>query len=158
MKVWVIAFLLAIIGTGYCLAQSADEAAEAKIAQEINDIRAKQGLKPLKVDVRLRLAARNHSTLMAKHKEMKDQFPEEASLQDRIASSGMKNVDSGAENSGQNRELDKVNQMFLDSPTHKANIMNPKFNAMGIAVVKDNETNWVTQIFVTTRSSVQEVK
>jgi len=161
MKIFALAILfVALAFSSLAVAQTAsvDEASEAKIAQEINEIRKKEGLKPLKVDARLRQIARGHSELLAKHKELKDQFPEEAALKDRIMSSTMKKVDSGAENSGQNVKLEGVNQMFLDSPTHRANLLNPKFNTMGIGVVKDAETHWVTQVFVETRGDIEEVK
>jgi uncharacterized protein YkwD len=151
-------FALTLTVSAAAQTASVDEAAEAKIAQEINALREKQGLKPLKIDLRLRQIARAHSELLAKHKELRDQFPEEGTLQDRVASAGMKKVDSGAENSGQNVDVAKVNQMFLDSPGHKANLLNPKFNVMGVGVVKDAQTNWVTQVFIENRGDVQEVK
>lgn len=150
----------AVVFTSFGVAQTAnlDDAAEARIAAEINELRKKEGLTPLKVDGRLRKVARDHSFLLAKHKELKDQFPEEAGLKDRVTGTGMKKVDSGAENSGQNINLDAVNKMFLDSPTHRANLLNPKFNAVGVGVVKDAETHWVTQVFVETRGEVEELK
>jgi uncharacterized protein YkwD len=146
--------------SSFGVAQTAniDDAAEAKIAAEINELRKKEGLKPLKVDARLRKVGRDHSFLLAKHKELKDQFPEEASLKDRVTSTGMKKIDSGAENSGQNINLDAANKMFLDSPTHRANLLNPKFNAVGVGIVKDAETHWITQVLVETRGDVEEVK
>jgi uncharacterized protein YkwD len=161
MKVfWLGLLSLALLLSCIAVGQTAnfDQAAEAKIAQEINDLRKKEGLKPLKVDVRLRETARAHSGLLAKHKELKDQFAEEASLKDRVESAGMKKIFSGAENSGQNVDLSKVNQMFLDSPTHRANLMNPKFNALGVGIVKDSETNWVTEVFIETRGDIEEPK
>lgn len=160
MRVFALAVLFAFAFCSLGVAQTAniDTAAETKIAQEINELRKKEGLKPLKIDARLRKVGRDHSFLLAKHKELKDQFPEEASLKDRITSTGMNKVDSGAENSGQNVNLDAVNKMFMDSPTHRANLLNPKFNAVGVGIVKDAETHWVTQVFVDTRGDLEEVK
>lgn len=53
-------------------------------------------------------------------------------------------------------ESDQVHSAWMDSPTHKKNILNPEFQEMGIAVVKDNfqgkETTLVVQFFGTPRA------
>jgi len=53
-------------------------------------------------------------------------------------------------------ESDQVHSAWMDSPTHKKNILNPEFQEMGIAVVKDNfqgkETTLVVQFFGTPRT------
>jgi len=53
-------------------------------------------------------------------------------------------------------ESEQVHSAWMDSPTHKKNILNPEFQEMGIAVVKDSfqgkETTLVVQFFGTPRT------
>ena len=55
-------------------------------------------------------------------------------------------------------ESDQVHSAWMDSSTHKKNILNPEFQEMGIAVVKDNfqgkETTLVVQFFGTPRTII----
>lgn len=44
--------------------------------------------------------------------------------------------------------LDQAYQLFLDSKEHLDNIVHPQFNYIGVGIVKQDGTYWVTQEFM----------
>lgn len=51
------------------------------------------------------------------------------------------------ENVGRSPSVDAVHAAFLASPSHAANILDPGFTQVGIAVEERDGTLWVTQVF-----------
>jgi len=58
-------------------------------------------------------------------------------------------------------ESEQVHSAWMNSPTHKKNILNPEFKEMGIAVIKDNfqgkEMTLVVQFFGTPRTIIPTI-
>ncbi len=126
-----------------------DEAAEQKIFQLLNQARTQRGLPPLEYSPQLREAARAHSQLLAARQKLSHQFRGEAPARDRLAVTGL-HFDSDGENVGLNQTAEGAHQGFMHSPPHRANILNPGFNAVGIGVVTRAGNIWVTEDFART--------
>ena len=120
-------------------AQQYDEAAEQQLFQLANQERARAGLPALQWDERLQRAAREHSQLMAQHGELSHDFAGEPPLSKRLAARDIR-LDNDAENVAYDGSAEHAHQGFLHSPPHRANIMNPKYNAGGVGVPRKGET------------------
>jgi hypothetical protein len=122
---------------------------EKKILELLNQERAAANLPPLKWNGHAVLAARAHSRLLAEHGEMSHQFEKEDAVSQRIAATGLRFTDS-AENIAVADAPEEVHMALMLSPGHRANIMNPRYNAIGIGVVEAKGRLWVTQDFAWT--------
>ena len=123
-----------------------DSEAEAEILEALNHSRAQAGAPELKLDERLREAARRHTALLVEHNAMSHQFSDEPPLNDRLRAAGSF-FTAAAENIGLNSQLEDVNSMFLRSPGHRTNMLNPSYNAAGIGVIHRGRDYWVTEDF-----------
>ena len=123
-----------------------DAEGEARILADLNQSRAEVGVPPLKLDAKLTDAARRHSILLSKRHVLSHQFPAEPTLTERLRSGGLI-FTAAAENVGMNTELSDVNDMFMRSPGHRANMLNAAYDAVGIGVVHLGLSYWVTEDF-----------
>ena len=128
--------------------------AESKILESLNHERAAASLPLLKWNAPAALAARAHSRLLAQHGEMSHQFEKEDSVPQRIAATGLRFTDS-AENIAVADAPEEVHMALMLSPGHKANIMNPRYNSVGIGVFEAKGRLWVTQDFAWTVPPLQ---
>ncbi len=122
---------------------------ESKILELLNQERATANLPALNWNGRAALAARGHSRLLAQHGEMSHQFEKEETVPQRIGSTGLRFTDS-AENVAVADAPEEVQMALMLSPGHRANIMNPRYNAVGIGVFEAKGRLWVTQDFAWT--------
>jgi hypothetical protein len=146
MPVVALAILLLAIVSEAQNASQFDAAAEAQIFAALNQSRVEAGVPPLKSDPKLQEAARRHSLLLAKRHALSHQFAGEAPLADRFRAVGLL-FTAAAENVGMNTELSDVNNMFLRSPGHRANMLNAAYDAGGVGVVRLGSSYWVTEDF-----------
>ncbi len=123
-----------------------DAEGEARILADLNQSRIEAGVPPLRLDPKLTEAARRHSVLLSKRHVLSHQFPGELSLTERLHSAGLI-FTAAAENVGMNTELSDVNNMFMRSPGHRANMLNAAYDAVGIGVVHLGLSYWVTEDF-----------
>ena len=126
-----------------------DEAAEQRIFELLNQARTARGLPGLEANAQLQEAARAHSQFMAARQKLSHQFRRESSVSDRLASTGV-HFDSEGENVGLHQTAEGVHQGFMHSPPHRANILDPDYNAVGIGVVERGGNLWVTEDFART--------
>ena len=123
-----------------------DADAEAQILAELNQSRSEAGAPPLKLDSKLTDAARLHTLLLANRHALSHQFPNEPPLSTRLRNAGSI-FTTAAENVGMNTELSDVNAMFMRSPGHRTNMLNPAYDAVGIGVVHKGSSYWITEDF-----------
>lgn len=123
-----------------------DSAGEAQLVDLINQARAERGLSPLEVDSRLTHAARQHTELMVQQSSLAHQFPGEPLPQDRMAAEGVAS-DRQGENVDLNQSIPGAHDALMHSPPHRANILNPEYNAVGIGVIRSGANVWVTEDF-----------
>jgi uncharacterized protein YkwD len=123
-----------------------DDAAEARLVQLLNQSRAEQGLSPLTVDNRLTQAARKHTQLMVQHAALSHQFPGEPPMQTRFSDAELPS-DREGENVALSQDISSAHQELIDSPPHRANILDPKYNAVGVGVIRSGPNLYVTEDF-----------
>jgi hypothetical protein len=124
-----------------------DEAAERDIVRLLNDARQRAGLPSLAVDERLTRAAREHTRLMTEHGQLSHQFPGEPAVSRRLATTGIRfNLD--AENVAlDSGTAEDAHRGLMNSPRHRANIMNPDVNVVGVGALRKGGLLYVTEDF-----------
>ena len=106
--------------------------AEKKVLALTNAARKKAGCKPLKANKRLALAARRHSKDMAVNDYFSHTSQNGASFADRIKRAGYKGAPA-AENIAYGYPSAKaVVNGWLNSPGHRANMLNCKIKSLGV--------------------------
>jgi len=142
--------LLIVMATAFSIraeaATSNDESAAQRIFNLTNQEREKAGLPDLQWDDRLAQAALPHTQLMAERGELSHQFSGEPSVPDRIAATNV-HFDRSGENVAYDDNADHVHQGLMNSPPHRANILNSGYNAIGIAAVQKGDLLYVTEDF-----------
>jgi hypothetical protein len=141
-----ILFVFLLVSALSGVAQQFDDQAEQQLEQMLNLERARAGLPSLKVDDRLTQAARAHSVLMARAKQLSHQFPDEPPLPKRLAATNLR-FNQDAENVAYDYSVQAAHEGLMLSPPHRANILSPKYNTVGIGVVRSGDVFWVTQDF-----------
>jgi hypothetical protein len=119
---------------------------EQKLFDLVNKERERAGLQKLAWDARLAEAARAHSELMARNDELSHQFSKEPSVLRRAGASGAR-FDSVAENVAEAGSVSEAHQALMQSERHRENILEPDYNAVGIAIVEEGKQLWITQDF-----------
>ena len=131
--------------SGAC-ALSGPSTREQKLFDLVNKERERAGLQKLAWDARLAEAARAHSELMARNDELSHQFSKEPSVLRRAGASGAR-FDSVAENVAEAGSVSEAHQALMQSEHHRENILEPDYNAVGIAIVEEGKQLWITQDF-----------
>jgi uncharacterized protein YkwD len=132
----VILLLLALEAAGFAQdAVSESAAAEQALFRMINRERAQDGVPELEWNQWLALAARKHAAEMARRRQLSHQFPGEPALLDRIAATSIR-FDAVAENVALGPTAAGIQDDWMHSPGHRANILDRSYNAIGVAVVR----------------------
>src|SRR5580704_13924678 len=111
-----------------------------------NHERSAQGLPPLKWDNALARAAQKHAIVMAQQGTLSHQFPGESSLPSRAALSGVRYVWL-AENVAEGPSAQVIHAQWVKSPNHRANLLDPDMDSIGIAVAERNGTWFAVEDF-----------
>ena len=112
---------------------------EAVFVAKINDLRAGKGLSPLQVNANLVAKAREWSAGMAAagriwHSTLSDGVTE--------------NWKKLGENVGMGGSVDGLHRAFVNSPHHYENLVDPAFGHVGIGIVVNGSTIYVTEVFM----------
>jgi uncharacterized protein YkwD len=119
---------------------------EQQLFKLLNIARHHAGLEELQWDPKLAKSAQAHSEQMAQHSDLSHLFPGEPDLEQRVGSTGVR-FDSVAENVAIADDPEAAHLALMNSPGHRANILSPKYNAVGLAVVRVKERIYITQDF-----------
>lgn len=116
---------------------------ERELTDLLNEERVAAGLPPLPTADALRTVSRRHSVAMMLEGrifhasnllgEVEAEFPDWAKI---------------GENVGRGPNIPITHQAFMDSPTHRANILDPAWQTLGIGVVPGGGQLWMTQRFL----------
>jgi cysteine-rich secretory family protein len=120
-------FLAAVRGQESGPAQSLFESA--------NHARAAQGLAPLKWSATLAAAARQHALRMAARNTLSHQLPGEPGMADRASQAGAR-FSSLAENVAEGPSAQNIHEQWMNSPPHRANLLDAQLDSVGIAVAE----------------------
>jgi uncharacterized protein YkwD len=126
---------------------SKQTAFEDEVVRLTNAERAEEGCEALRIDDRLRTAAREHSTDMAERGYFDHESPEGTSPWDRMRAAGYDAP--GGENIAMGYPSpEAVVDAWMDSRGHRENILNCRFEAIGVGVHFGSERGpWWTQDF-----------
>lgn len=124
-----------------------DSAAERELVRLLNQARADAGLPALAVDDRLTQAARQHSLLMAEKGALSHQFPGEPPTVQRLVATGIRFNAEGENVAFDSGAAADAHAGLMNSPPHRENILSPKYNAVGVGVVRKGELLYVTEDF-----------
>jgi hypothetical protein len=129
-----------------CLAQQKIPDTERLLFNAVNHERAKRKLPLLKWDDGLARAARKHAEVMAEHDLLEHQLPGEADLATRAREAGA-TFSHIAENIGMGQSADKFHDGWMQSPGHRANILDDIADSVGIAVVEGDGELYAVEDF-----------
>ncbi|SCL21237.1 Uncharacterized conserved protein YkwD, contains CAP (CSP/antigen 5/PR1) domain [Micromonospora rhizosphaerae] len=116
----------------------------------VNAERTKAGCKALTIDDKLMLAAQRHSQDQADHQTMTHDGSDGSDVGDRLDRVGY-DWRSYGENVAWNQQTPAaVMDAWMNSPGHRANILNCSFTEIGVGVARSNGPYW-TQDFATPR-------
>jgi uncharacterized protein YkwD len=118
-------------------AQPRTEAAEQQLFQAINRERAASGLPPLKWDVALATAARQHAEAMASQRSISHGFPGEPSLPSRAARAGAR-FSWLSENVAAGPNAENISEQWMESPNHRANLLDADMDTIGAGAAERN--------------------
>ena len=119
---------------------------EQQLFKLLNMVRQNAGLPALKWDAKLAEAAQAHAQRMASKHAISHQFSGEPELTQRISVTGAR-FNAVAENVAQADNAEEAHLALMNSPGHRANIMNARYNAVGIGVARREKSLYVTQDF-----------
>jgi len=119
------------------VAQPRIDAVEQQLFQAINRERAAQKLPPLKWDDGLAGAARQHAGIMAEQKTLSHAFPGEPSLPSRATRAGVHFVWL-SENVASGPNAENINEQWMQSPNHRANLLDTDVDTIGIGTAERN--------------------
>jgi uncharacterized protein YkwD len=116
---------------------STDSLMEGQVVDLVNTQRAKAGCEPLVVDPRLEQAAEEHSTDMAERNYFNHTTPEGLTFRDRIQSAGYANPQTAENIARGQRNAEQVMDGWMNSPGHRANILNCDLSRVGVGLDED---------------------
>ena len=112
---------------------------EMAFVAKVNDLRASKGLPPLQVNANLVAKARAWSGGMAAEGRIWH-----STLSDGVTENWRKL----GENVGMGGSVDGLHRAFVNSPHHYDNLVDPAFGHVGIGIVMNGSTIYVTQVFM----------
>jgi hypothetical protein len=136
-------------GTMAALPVLAQQPAEQQVMDLANADRAQQGLPPLKWDPALAQAATQHAQLMAQQPALSHQYPGEPDLDARAGSAGA-HFRAIAENVALAPSPQALNQEWMHSPPHRANILDPRMDTIGVGLVQRGGNYYAVEDFAST--------
>jgi uncharacterized protein YkwD len=122
--------------------------AESILLNAANRDRAAAGLEPLHWDAALAVAARQHAQRMVQMNALSHQFPGEPPMQDRARHAGAR-FSLIAENVAEGPNVPELHTQWMNSPPHRANLLDRGLNAVGIAVLQSGNKLFAVEDFAT---------
>jgi hypothetical protein len=130
----VVAFFVSLLVAAPAMAQryGGHEDAGREIAGLTNHDRMRHGLAPLEWNAGLERSAEAHLQWMLHGRALMHQYPGEAALPERARRAGVA-FSEVAENLAAGFDPESVEVMWMHSPPHRRNILDPGLNAVGVA-------------------------
>jgi uncharacterized protein YkwD len=124
-----------------------DLQAEQRLLELANESRQQTGAPPLTLDSGLSRAARIHAQAMLAAEQLSHQFAGEPSLPKRLAAMTSLQLDQEGENVALDYDADHGHAHLMLSPPHRANLLNPGYNVIGLGVVRSGDRLYIVQDF-----------
>ncbi len=146
-------FSLVLLSTAQNLRAKSPEnnltVAEQYLLAAANEARASQGLRPVRLDPVLTEASAVHAREMANHAAISHQFDGEPELATRGANAGA-HFSLITENVGEAPSSVIIHDLWMHSPGHRANLLDPNVDSIGIAIVTRNNQLYAVEDFAST--------
>jgi uncharacterized protein YkwD len=137
-----------------------DPQAEQVLLNLANQARAKAGLISLTPDAGLTQAARAHAQAMVAAHQLSHQFQGELPLPERLAAASQVLLENEGENVAFDFDADNGHRHLMQSPPHRANLLNASYNVVGLGVIRSGDRLYIVQDFghAVPNYSTEEVK
>jgi uncharacterized protein YkwD len=120
---------------------------EQQLLALANQSRKEVGAPPLTLDTGLSHAARIHAQAMLEAQQLSHRFDGEPSLPARLADKTHLQLDQEGENGALDYSAEGGHQHLMLSPPHRANLLNPAYNVVGLGVVRSGDRLYIVQDF-----------
>lgn len=124
-----------------------DSGAELTLLALANQARAKAGAPRLTLDAGLSQAARAHAEAMFAARQLSHQFDGEPSLPQRLAAATSTQLDQEGENVALDYDAADGHKHLMLSAPHRANLLNPAYNVIGLGVIRSGDRLYIVQDF-----------
>lgn len=119
---------------------------ESALVAEMNKARAERGRKPLRMSPTLRRPARAQSRYLLATGQLTHDGPDGAPFWTRLVDAGFPRDRWMAENLAELGGCDastarRTVQMWMNSPGHRTNLLNPRYRWVGVGSVSDGDCN-----------------
>jgi len=138
--------VLCLVSSSYAAAGHPSSPDEQMLFDAVNHERALRHLRPLQWDTALANAARLHTSLLADHDSLSHRFDGEADLQTRLRNAGA-SFRMVAENVAEANDVATLHIAWMNSAPHRANILDPDVDSIGIAIERRGNQYYATQDF-----------
>lgn len=141
------------------MAQTDATLAENALLQMANQFRAEHGVAPLAWNSALARAARTHAKLVVSQSgELEHQYPGEADVIARASHEGAL-FQAIAENlAGHGRTPADLQRIWMSTTIHRANLLDPKMNVVGIGVIESGGLLYAVEDFAQSVPAPQREK
>lgn len=133
---------------------------EQDLLQLANQSRQRAGAPSLVLDTGLTAAARTHAQAMLEAHQLSHRFSGEPTLVQRLAATSSMQLDQAAENVALDYSALGGHEHLMLSPPHRANLLNPAYNMVGLGVVRSGDRLYIVEDFahILPAYSADEVK
>lgn len=119
---------------------------ETALVAEMNKVRVERGRKPLRMSTTLRRPARSQSRYLLASGQLTHDGPDGSPFWTRLVDAGYPRDRWMAENLAELGGCDastagRTVQMWMNSPGHRANLLNPRYRWVGVGTVSDGDCN-----------------
>ncbi len=155
MTIPCVVFLAGLVMPGHAVKTTTNpgNVAEQLLLVAANQDRAARGLRQLHYDPLLAQAALYHANEMAERDAISHQFPGEPDLAERGAGAGA-HFSVITENVAESSNSSVIHDLWMHSPGHRANLLDPTVEVVGIAVVVRNHQFYAVEDFANTVDSL----
>jgi uncharacterized protein YkwD len=120
---------------------------EEQLLALANQSRKQAGAPPLTLDAGLSEAARAHAMAMLEARQLSHQFDGEPALPTRLAATTNLLLDQEGENVALDYDAEHGHEHLMLSAPHRANLLNPAYNVVGLGVVRSGDRLYIVQDF-----------
>ena len=118
-----------------------------EVVELVNRSRARARLRPLRINAALARAAQARATHMAKNNYFSHTSPDTRSPWSFVEATGYRYRLVGENIAQGQAPAARRHEMWMNSPAHRANILNPAFTETGVGIARVPEGNVVVQLF-----------
>ena len=127
-------------------AQAKIEGSARVLFDSANQERSSRGIAALKWDPSLANAAQRHASRMAERNTLSHQLPGEPDVATREEQAGAR-MSAAAENIAVGPSVAGIHTGWMNSPPHRHNLLDPRFDSIGIAVVRHGTSFFAVEDF-----------